>query len=110
MLYHNREWGVGNGEWRMGIKDTNSHSPLPIPHSPFYCPVAESTINALAEDEKWPAALAAAPLIFVLAARADFVEKPDTLLGMIQNLLKRVAGRRVAVLVAYLDRGALPFG
>src|SRR5262245_11053277 len=54
--------------------------------------------------------LCAAPSIFILAARADFVEEPDTLLGMIQNILKRVAGRRVAVLLAYFDRGALPFG
>jgi hypothetical protein len=69
--------------------------------------VAETTINALAEDAKLPTA---APLIFVLAARADFVEEPDTLLGMIQNLLKCVAGRGVAVLLAYFDRGALPFG
>jgi hypothetical protein len=105
MLYHNKEWGVGNGEWEMGNSLLYPHSPLPI-----YCPMAETTINALAEDAKWPAAPAAAVSIFVLAARADFVEKPDTLLGIIQNLLKRVAGRRVAVLLAYLDRGALPFG
>src|SRR5215813_12491380 len=94
---------MGSVEWGLRIL-------FPIPHSPFYCPVAETTNNALAEDAKWPAALAGAVSIFVLAARADFVEKPDTLLGLIQNLLKRVAGRRVAVLLAYLDRGALPFG
>src|SRR5262245_5861127 len=101
---------MGNEEWGMGISILYPRSPLPNPRSPFYFPVAESTINSLAEDAKLPTALAAAPLIFVLAARADFVEKPDTLLGMIQNLLKRIAGRRVAVLLAYFDRGALPFG
>src|SRR5262245_26292687 len=101
MLYHNREWGMGNGEWGIGNSILYPHSPLPIPHPPFYCPLAETTINVLAEDAKLPTALDAAPLIFVLAACADFVEKPDTLLGMIKNLLKRVAGRRVAVLLAY---------
>src|SRR5262245_13226856 len=104
MLYHNRQWGVGNGGWGMGNSILYPHSPFPTPYSPFCRPVADTTVNALAEDAKLPAALAAAPSIFVLAARADFVEKPDTLLGIIQNLLKRVAGRRVAVLLAYLDR------
>src|SRR5262245_17001768 len=107
MLYHNRESGVGSGEWGTGRDTTpgvdhrfgpseapdrklgsggSIFPPLPIPHSPH------------------PAS------IFVLAAGADFIEKPDASLGLIKDLLQRVAGRRVAVLLAYFDRGALPFG
>ena len=40
---------MGNGEWEIV-------SFIPIPHSPFYCTMAETTVNALAEDAKWPVA------------------------------------------------------
>src|SRR5262245_26448771 len=56
MLYHNGEWGMGIVERGIGNCILNPHSPLQIPHSPFYCPVAETMINALAEDAKLPTA------------------------------------------------------
>src|SRR4030095_4910035 len=99
---------MGRGEYELVSFIPILHSPLPAPHFTSRWPNRRSTPWLKTRNCRplW----AAAPLILVLAARADFVEKPDTLLGIIQNLLKRVAGRRVAVLIAYLDRGALPFG
>src|SRR5262245_33286104 len=57
-----------------------------------------------------PSSRSAAPSKFVLAAGADFVEEPDAFLGVIQDLLQHIAGRRVAVFIGYFDCGALLFG
>src|SRR5262245_10911350 len=99
---------MGNGDCGAGNRKLYPLSRFPTPHFTARWPIRRLT--PWLKTRNCRPLRAAAPLISVLAARADFVEKPDTLLGMIQNILKGVAGRRVAVLLAYFDCGALPFG
>src|SRR5262245_56402653 len=91
MLYH--KWRMVTRKRRQGDKEKG-----------FRCPCLLVSLSpCLLVFTAWPS-------IFVLAASADFVEEPDAFLGLIKNLLQSIAGRRVAVLIAYFDRGALPFG